>query len=186
MLYIVFFLILAFIVYVIYAITDFAQATKILGLRVAKNHDSYQEKGEEQFKQECYKHNISTNSREMPNLCYLIPVLRMKGLHLELVKDGHEEYNHKDGKYLGSEEWIEKWRKIIFSPTITSNEFCSCIKLIIQAHHFNESNNNVLPFVKGVDGMIKEKHSFFIFRASYIMHYNIRIRENKDENTENK
>lgn len=34
--------------------------------------------------------------------------------------------------------------------------------------------------------MIKEKDSFFIFKASYIMHYNIRIRENKDENTEHK
>lgn len=193
MINIVFFLILALIVlaftildlvlivYVIYAAVAFAQATKILGLRVAKNHDLYQEKGEEQFKRECYKHNISTSSRKRPNLCYLIPVLSMKGLHLEFVKDGNEEYNHREGNYLGSEEWIEKWRKIIFSPTITSSEFCSCIKLIMQAHHFKESNNNVLPYAKGLDGMIREEDSFFIFRALYIMHYNIRIRENKNE-----
>lgn len=183
MFYTIIFLIIAFIIYGIYITVKFTQATKILGLRVAKNYDGYEEKGEAQLRRECYKHSISTRNNGMLNLCYLIPVLSMKGWHIELVKDGHEEYNNKEGNYLGSEEWIEKWRKIIFSPNITSSEFCQCIRLIMHAHNFDESENDIQPKVKGINGLIKEKDSFTMYRALYIMHYNVRIRKNKEELT---
>lgn len=176
--YTITFIFFVLFVYTILNSIQFSKTIKILGLRVPKNWDGYEKKGEEQFRDECAKNSIRIDSSSMPNICYLIPALEMKGLHLELVKDGHEEYNNQEGNYLGSEEWIEKWRKIIFSPAITSSEFCLCIKIIMKAHRFNESNNNHLPFVKGLDGSIKEKDSYFIYRALYIMHYNIRIRKN--------
>lgn len=176
--YTLIFIFFVLIVYTIYSSIQFSKTIKILGLRPPKNWDGYEKKGEEQFRDECAKNSIRIDSSNMPNICYLIPALEMTGLHLELVKDGHEEYNNQEGNYFGSEEWIEKWRKIIFSPTIASSEFCLCIKIIMQAHRFNESNNKNLPFVKGLDGVIKEKDSYFIYRALYIMHYNIRIRKN--------
>lgn len=165
-------------IYTIYSYIRFSKAIKAVGLRIPKKWDGYEKKGEEQFRQECFKYSIRIDSHNMPNICYLISALEMKNLHLELVKDGHEEYNNQKESYLGSEEWIENWRKIIFSPTITSLDFCQCIKIIMKAHHFSEFDNIILPYVKGLDGVIKEKDSFFIFRALYIMHYNIRIREN--------
>lgn len=151
-----------------------------LGLRNPSKYDGYEDKGVKQFRDECARFSISTDAYNTPNLCSMIPVLNMKGLHLEFVKDGNEIYRFRQNKYIGSEEWQEKWRKIIFSPTITSVEFCKCVKTIMRAHKFTESDNMYFPHVKGLDGRIEVKDSFFIFRALYIMHYSIRIRKNDD------
>lgn len=151
-----------------------------LGLRNPSKYDGYEKKGEMQFRDECARFSISTDAHNTPNLCSIIPVLNMKGLHLEFVKDGNEIYRLRKNKYIGSDEWQEKWRKIIFSPTITSVEFCKCVKTIMRAHKFSESDNMCFPYVKGLDGRIEVKDSFFIFRALYIMHYSIRIRKNDD------
>lgn len=151
-----------------------------LGLRSPSKYDGYERKGVKQFRDECARFSVSTDPYNTPNLCSIIPVLNMKGLHLEFVKDGNEVYRLRKNKYIGSEEWQEKWRKIIFSPTITSEDFCKCVKIIMRAHRFTESDNMDIPKVEGLDGCIKVKDSYFIFRALYIMHYNIRIRKNDD------
>lgn len=151
-----------------------------LGLRNPSKFDGYEDKGVKQFREECARFSISTDAYNTPNLCSMIPVLNMKGLHLEFVKDGNETYRLRKNKYIGSEEWQEKWCKIIFSPTITSVEFCKCVKAIMRAHKFTESDNMHHLYIKGLDGCIKVENSYFIFRALYIMHYNIRIRKNDD------
>lgn len=151
-----------------------------LGLRNPSKYDGYEDKGIKQFRDECARFSVATDPYNTPNLCSIIPVLNMKGLHLEFVKDGNEVYRLSKNKYIGSEEWQEKWRKIIFSPTITSEEFCKCVKTIMRDHKFTESDNMYHPYIKGLDGCIKVESSFFIFRALYIMHYNIRIRKNDD------
>lgn len=151
-----------------------------LGLRNPSKYDGYEDKGIKQFRDECARFSVATDPYNTPNLCSIIPVLNMKGLHLEFVKDGNEVYRLSKNKYIGSEEWQEKWRKIIFSPTITSEEFYKCVKTIMRAHKFTESDNMYHPYIKGLDGCIKVESSFFIFRALYIMHYNIRIRKNDD------
>ena len=140
-----------------------------LGLRKPSQYDGYEKKGVKQFRDECARFSISTDPYNTPNLCSIIPVLNMKGLHLEFVKDGNEVYRLRKNKYIGSEEWQEKWRKIIFSPTITSVEFCKCVRIIMRAHKFTESDNMHIPYIKGLDGCIKVESSFFIFRALCII-----------------
>lgn len=158
--------------------SNFAESVAILGMRMPKNWDSYEKKGSEQFKDECHKHSISTDAYNMANVCTYLRILERKGLHLELIKDSTVRYRPKEGKYLGTEEWQDKWTRIVFSPHISGKAFCECIRTIMAAHNFSESENNVQPYVKGLDGMIKEKDSFFIYRALYIMRYNILIKEN--------
>lgn len=168
-------LFLLFFPYFIFETIKFEKAKKKVGLRSPFKFDSYTQHGVNQFVEECRMKSISVEtSHRTPNLCHFIRLLDEKGLHLELVKDGHEEYN----TFLGFEEWIEKWRRIIFSSTITSADFCKCIKLIMKAHHFTEFSNATQPNDGIPSGKIKEDDSFFIFRALYIMHYNIRIKKN--------
>lgn len=178
MIYILFIVII--IVFLVFYYIHKWRIHSILGLRIPSKYDGYEDKGIMQFRDECARFSISTDPYNTPNLCSMIPVLNMKGLHLEFIKDGNEIYRLKKNNYIGSEEWQDKWRKIIFSPTISSAEFCKCVKTIMRAHNFSESDNMCLPYVKGLDGQIEEKDSFFIFRALYIMHYHIRIRKNND------
>lgn len=170
--------IVAVIIYSLNQAAKFAASVVILGMRMPKKWDSYENKGSQQFKDECHKHSISTDAYNMANVCTYLRILERKGLHLELIKDSTVRYKPKEGEYLGSQEWQDKWTRIIFSPHISGEAFCECIRTTMAAHNFSESDNNVQPYVKGLDGKIKVKDSFFIYRALYIMRYNILIKEN--------
>ena len=170
--------IVAVIIYSLNQAAKFAASVVILGMRMPKKWDSYENKGSQQFKDECHKHSISTDAYNMANVCTYLRILERKGLHLELIKDSTVRYKPKEEEYLGSQEWQDKWTRIIFSPHISGEAFCECIRTIMAAHNFSESDNNVQPYVKGLDGKIKVKDSFFIYRALYIMRYNILIKEN--------
>lgn len=148
-----------------------------LGLRILSEYDEYEDKVIMQFQKECARFSVPIDLFNSPDLCKIIPVLDMKGLHLEFVKDGNEIYHSNEKRYIGSEEWQEKWRKIIFSPTISNDEFYKCVMIIMHAHRLSDIH---LPFVKGSDGHIRVKDPFFIFRALYIMHYHIKIRKDDD------
>lgn len=75
-----------------------------LGLRNPSKYDGYEDKGIKQFRDECARFSVATDPYNTPNLCSIIPVLNMKGLHLEFVKDGNEVYRLSKNKYIGSEE----------------------------------------------------------------------------------
>lgn len=156
-----------------YGISSFKKATLIVGMRTPGTFDNYQDKGKKQFETECRNNSISIDN--YVNICHLLPVLDMRNYHIELIKDGLETYSNEDNQYIGSHEWQKKWSKIIFSSKISSKEFCDCIRAIMAAHNFTERDNSIDNSIT-LDGKIKEKESFFIFRALHIMHYNIKIR----------
>lgn len=166
--------------YQLYCAIKFRENAKILGLRVPNGkYDSFEKKKCEQFCEECLKYNIILNPQDMPNLCKVLYDLGSKGLHLELVKESTIRYKVKDGNYLGSKEWQDKWNKIVFSPHIKGEDFCDCIKVIMSAHYFREADNRKSTNFKGNDGKIKTTDSFFIYRALSIMRYKILIKENE-------
>lgn len=154
---------------------DFNEAVKILGLRKPCENDDFSEKGIAQFRHECKKCAIDVSESRMPNICTYIRVLEMKGMHIEFVKDSEVKYQSVEGNYLGSEAWQNKWERIIFSSSISGSEFCKCVKLIMEAHNFNESCNALSS--KESSGRIVTDDSYYIYRALYIMHYNIVIKK---------
>lgn len=155
------------------------KAGHILTLRKPRMYDDYQKKSCNQFRDECKKHAIDVSYINMPNICTYLRILERKGMHIELVKDGLVRYtNNPKEEFTGSEDWIRYWDRIIFSPSINEEDFCACILQIMSMHRFSVYQNNVIPRVKGLHGMIHPGDSFFIFRALHIMHYQILIREN--------
>ena len=153
--------------------------TRTLGLRKPHKFDGFERKACEQFREECSKHSIDVDYRNMPNLCTYLRILERKGMHLELVKDGLVRYKvSPEEKYLGTEAWQKEWGRIIFSPSIDAEDFCNCIQLIMAIHNLDASRIKDLYDFKGNDGIIKTKDSFFIYRALHIMHYHILIRKN--------
>ena len=155
------------------------KAGHILTLRKPRMYDRYERKSCNQFREECKKHAIDASYINMPNLCTYLRILERKGMHIELVKDGMVRYtNNPKEEFIGGEDWIRYWDRIIFSPSINEEEFCACILKIMSVHRLSISQNNVIPRVKGLYGMIHPGDSFFIFRALHIMHYQILIREN--------
>lgn len=152
---------------------------RILGLRKPHKYDDFERKACEQFREECKKHSIGVDYTNMPNLCTYLRILERKGMHLELVKDGLTRYDvSPEEKYIGTESWQKQWGRIIFSPAIDEEDFCTCIQFIMVAHKLNESKNKCIEDFTGNDGYIKSKDSFFIYRALHIMHYHILIRDN--------
>ena len=163
-------------------ISEAEKHTKILGLRKPHKFDGFERKSCEQFREECSKHSIDVDYRNMPNLCIYLRILERKGMHLELVKDGLTRYHvSPEEKHIGTESWQKRWGRIIFSSSIDEEDFCMSIQLIMAAHGLNASRIKDLYDFKGNDGIIRTKDSFFIYRALHIMHYQILIRENNTE-----
>ena len=69
------------------------------------------------FENSCSKHGVSIYY--YTNLYTLLLSLKRKKLNIVLERDGYEQFCPSEGTYQGSEEWAEKWNKIVFSPDIT-------------------------------------------------------------------
>lgn len=154
------------------------KTTRILGLRKPREYDDFERKSCNQFREECRKHSIDVDCRNMPNLCTYLRILEMKGMHIELIKDGLVRYDYSDKNKFDTEAWIQKWNRIVFSPNISAENICKCIRTIMKTHGLSEFENRAVPSFPGNDGLIKPNDSFFIFRALHMMHYLILIQEN--------
>lgn len=114
----------------------FPKAVEISGMRMPKKYDSFSEKGKEQYIKECRKNQLNVDN--YPNICTMIPVLDLKGFHIELIKNGMDKINFSDNEELASLNWHQKYDKIIFDSNISGTEFCNCIREIMKAHYFTE------------------------------------------------
>lgn len=156
----------------------FPNAVEISGMRMPKKYDSFSEKGKEQYIKECRKNQLNVDN--YPNICTMIPVLDLKGFHIELIKNGMDKINFSDNEELASLKWHQKYDKIIFDSNISGTEFCNCIREIMKAHYFTEKDNN--PNNHSTN-QIEEKDSYFIWRALYTMQYHIKLKKTNEEYT---
>lgn len=156
----------------------FPKAVEISGMRMPKKYDSFSDKGKEQYIKECRKNQLNVDN--YPNICTMIPVLNLKGFHIELIKNGMDKINFSDNEELASLKWHQKYDKIIFDSNISGTEFCNCIREIMKAHYFTEKDND--PDNLSTN-QIKEKDSYFIWRALYTMQYHIKLKKTNEEYT---
>lgn len=156
----------------------FSEVVEILGMRMPTRFDDFSSKGEKQYIKECIINQLNVASHI--NICIMIPVLNLKGFHIELVKNGMDRINFSNNEGLASLKWHQKYDKIIFDSNISGSEFCNCIREIMKAHYFTELNNNPDKLAKN---SIEEKDSYFIWRALYTMQYFIKLKRSNEEYT---
>lgn len=140
----------------------------------------------QRFFDECKRHSIRLRTYSVlfgysvPDIATYPQKLSWEGLHIELIKEGLVRYKRNRNEYLGSPTWQKKWSHIIFSSNIRDKEFCKCIKVIMDAHSYSETDNINVENKYG-DGKIKVESSEAIFRALYAMRYYIVFKENRSE-----
>ena len=156
----------------------FPKAVEILGMRMPTKSDCFSSKGEKQYIKECDINQLNVGSHL--NICMMIPVLNLKGFHIEFVKNGMDRINFSDNEELASLKWHQKYDKIIFDSNISCTEFCNCIREIMKAHYLTEIDNNPNNLSTN---QIEEKDSYFIWRALYTMQYHIKLKRFNEEYT---
>lgn len=156
----------------------FPKAVEILGMRMPKTFDNFDTKGKELYIKECRRNQLNVDSHL--NICMMLPVLNLKGFHIELVKNGMDKINFSDDEELASLKWHQKYDKIIFDSNISGADFCDCIRKIMKAHFFTEMNSDSSsPSIS----QIEEKSSYSIWRALYTMQYHIKLNKTNEEYT---
>lgn len=156
----------------------FPEIVEILGMRMPKKSDGFSSKGEKQYIKECGINQLNVGAHI--NICMMIPILNLKGFHIEFVKNGMDRINFSDNEELASLKWHQKYDKIIFDSNISGTEFCNCIREIMKAHYLTEIDNNPNNLSTN---QIEEKDSYFIWRALYTMQYHIKLRRFNEEYT---
>lgn len=156
----------------------FPEVVEILGMRMPTRFDDFSSKGEKQYIKECIINHLKADSHL--KICMMIPVLNLKGFHIELVKNGMDRINLTNNNGLASLKWHQKYDKIIFDSNISGTEFCNCIREIMKAHYFTEIDNNPNNLSTN---QIEEKDSYFIWRALYTMQYHIKLKRSNEEYT---
>lgn len=140
------------------------------------------------FEESCSKHGVSIYYST--NLYTLLLSLKRKRLNIVLERDGYEQFCPIEGVYQGSEEWAEKWNKIVFSPDITSKEFMCSLDYIFKEHGIEtikHPNHKTLVNFKewGLSSQLElsereaneltKNHNYYIFIGLYLMHYTMTI-----------
>ena len=156
----------------------FPEAVEILGMRVPKKFNIIRCEGKEQYIKECRRNQLNVDSHL--NICMMLPVLDLKGFHIELIKNGMEKINFSTDEELASLKWHQKYDKIIFDSNISGAEFCNCIRKIMKAHYFTETDS----YHNGLSiSQIEERNSYSIWQALYAMQYYIKLNKTNEEYT---
>ena len=146
------------------------------------------------FENSCSKHGVSIYY--YTNLYTLLLSLKRKKLNIVLERDGYEQFCPSEGTYQGSEEWAEKWNKIVFSPDITPKDFLHSLDYIFKEHgletikhpnhktlvNFNEWElNSQLEHNERETNELIKNHNSYIFIGLYLMHYTMTISNNETD-----